>query len=125
MGRTTIDAFIIGERGIRAFSFLVDTGSTYVGLPLEDIEALGLPRVPGGEHQVMTATGFIEQDSYGGGVRIDEVRTPAIVIISPIPVIGYEVLENLRMKVNPITQEHEKIPDGEYSPPYRLSRIVN
>ena len=123
MGRTTIEAFIIGERGTRAFSFLVDTGSTYVGLPLEDIEALGLPKVPGGEHQVMTAMGFTEQDSYGAGVRIDEVHTPAIVTISPVPVIGYEVLENLRMKVNPVTQELEKIPDDEHSPPYRLSRI--
>ena len=47
MGRTTVEAVVTGENGVRRFEFLVDTDSNFVGLPLEDIEALGLYKIPG------------------------------------------------------------------------------
>ena len=120
MGRTTVEAFVTGERGTRCFNFLVDTGSTFVGLPLEEIEALGLPKIPGGALRVITALGVTENEAYGAGVRIGDDRTAATVVVTPIPLIGYEVLENLRMKVIPVTQQLEKAPEEELMPPYVL-----
>ena len=124
MGRTTVQALTIGPSGTRSFEFLVDTGSTLVGLPLEDIEALGLPMIPGGRRKVMTATGVIEQDTYGASIRLEGDSTPALVSEAPIPLIGFEVLENLRMKVNPVTQELEKASEDEHMPPYMPFRLV-
>ena len=109
-----------GESGIRSFEFLVDTGSNFMGLPLEDIEALGLYKIPDGRYRLMTGLGVMESDTYSASVRIGDDRAPAVVIVSPIPLIGFELLQSLRMKVNPITQELEKIPEGEGWPPFLL-----
>ncbi|MCY3545043.1 MAG: hypothetical protein OXH22_13545 [Chloroflexi bacterium] len=110
-----------GESGVRSFEFLVDTGSSYVGLPLDDIEALGLYKFPGGKFRLMTAMGIMESDSYAAQVRIGEDRAPAHVIVAPIPIIGYELLQKLRMRVNPVTQSLEKVPlDEEVFPPFLL-----
>ena len=124
MGRTVVQALAIGPNGTRWFDFLVDTGSTFVGLPIKDIEALGLPIVPGGRYEVMTATGVIEQDTYSSGIELDGNATPALVAESPVPLIGVEVLERLRMKVNPVTQELEKAGEDEHMPPYMPLRLV-
>lgn len=123
MGRITVQALAIGENGTRSFSFLVDTGSTYVGLPTEDIEALGLPLIPGGQRRTITDAGVVEKSTYGASIRLEGDTTAALVMESPIPLIGYEVLENLRMKVNPITQELEKAPPDEHMPPYVRTSI--
>ena len=120
MGRTTVEAFVTGEHGIRRFEFLVDTGSNFLGLPLEDIEALGLYKIPGGRYKLMTGMGMMESDTYSASVRIGDDRAPAAVIVSPIPLIGFELLQSLRMKVNPVTQELEKVPEGEGWPPFLL-----
>ena len=124
MGRTTVRALAIGQNGTRWFDFLVDTGSTYVGLPMDDIEALGLPMITGGRRKVMTTLGVIEQDTYAGAVRLEGDTTPMLVMESPVPLIGYEVLENLRMKVNPVTQKLEKAGEDEHMPPYMPFRLV-
>ena len=119
MGRTTVEAFVIGENGTRRFEFLVDTGSTFVGLPKEDIEALGLYKFPGGRFRLMTGMGVMESDTYGAQVRIGDDRAPAHVMVAPIPLIGYELLQNLRMRVNPVTRSLEKVPeDEEVFPPF-------
>ena len=121
MGRTTVEAFVTGENGIRRFEFLVDTGSTFVGLPLEDIEALGLYKFPGGKFRLITGMGVMESDTYSADVRIGDDHAPAYVIVAPIPLIGYELLQNLRMRVNPVTEKLEKVPeDEEVFPPFIL-----
>ena len=121
MGRTMVEAVVTGENGIRRFEFLVDTGSNSVGLPIEDIEALGLYKFPGGRFRLMTGLGVMESDTYSATVRIGEDRAPALVIVSPMPLIGFELLQTLRMKVNPVTQKLEKVPeDEEVFPPFIL-----
>lgn len=122
MGRTTVEALAIGDNGTRRFSFLVDTGSTYVGLPSQDIEALGLPLIPG-RRRTMTDAGVIEKSVYGASIRLEGDEAPALVMESPVPLIGYEVLENLRMKVNPVTRELEKAPPDEHMPPYTRALV--
>ena len=118
LGRTTVHALAIGPNGTRWFDFLVDTGSTFVGLPRGDIEALGLPIVLGGRRKVMTTIGVIEQDTYATAIQLEGDTTPALVTEAPIPLIGFKVLENLRMKVNPVTQKLEKAGEDEPMPPF-------
>ena len=122
MGRTTVEAFAIGPNGTRSLEFLVDTGSTLVGLPPEDIEALGLPMIHGGRRKVLTATGVIEQDTYSGAIELEEYGTAALVSECPVPLIGVEVLERLGMKVNTVTQKLEKAGEDE-DVPYMTLRL--
>jgi len=42
VGRTEVQAKVIGDKETREYTFLVDTGATYLALPMEEIEALGL-----------------------------------------------------------------------------------
>ena len=46
MGVTYAKGSITGQSEAREFNFLVDTGATWVGLPQDDIDALGLDTVP-------------------------------------------------------------------------------
>ena len=120
MGRTTVEAFVTGKNGVRSYDFLVVTGCNFMGLPLEDIEALGLYKFPGGRYKLTTALGVIDDETYAASVRIGDDSAPAIVAVSNIPFIGYWLLENLRMKFNPVTQKLEKAPENEIMPPYAL-----
>jgi len=124
MGRTEIQATVQGPNGTRRFTFLVDTGSTFLGLPMSDIEALGLPMIVGSRHRVMTAAAIIEEDSFSGAVRIGDEQMPAIVTEAPIPLIGYEILENMKFRVNPVSQELERVSDDKASPPFRLQKTL-
>ncbi len=123
MKQATVQALAIGENGTRSFTFLVDTGSTYVGLPPDDIEALGLPTIHGGRYKISTDAGIVERETYVASIQLDPDVAPAIVMESPVPTIGWGVLERLRMKVNPITQQLEKAPPDEHMPPYMRTSV--
>ncbi len=43
MGVTQVQARVFGENETREYTFLVDTGATYMALPMEEIERL-VPR---------------------------------------------------------------------------------
>ena len=126
MGRTFVDAVIYGPSGTRRYSFFVDTGAALMGLPIEEIEALGLPMVPDGQTRFLTATGVVEPDTYSitGRVIVDRPRGngfTAMVAPAPIPLIGYERLQNMRLRVNPVSEQVEDVPDDEVNhPPYFL-----
>ena len=126
MGRTTVEAIINGPSDTRRYSFLVDTGSALMGLPMEEIEALGLPKVPNRQARFLTATGIVELDTYTitGRVLVDRPRGngfSAMVAPAPIPLIGYERLQNMRLRVNPVTEQLEDVPDDVIDhPPYFL-----
>ena len=126
MGRTFVDITINGPLDSRTYSFLVDTGSALMGLPLEEIEALGLQQVPDGQARFLTATGIVELDTYAitGRVLADRPRGngfTAMVAPAPIPLIGYERLQNMRLRVNPVTEQLEDVPDDVIDhPPYML-----
>ena len=122
MGRTFVEATIIGSKATRDYSFLIGTGSTYMGLPVEEIEALGLTLIPDGKRRILTPTGIIEQESYWSLGRIEGKGFGAMVTPSPIPLIGYEILENMRFKVNPVTRKLEEVSDEELHPPYQLQK---
>lgn len=120
MGRTEVNAVIIGPQAEREFTFLVDTGSVFVGLPAGAIEELGLIRITGGSRRLVTANGIVERDTYGAYGRLEDQGFLATIVASPVPLIGYESLENMRFKVNPVTQTLERVGDEEIGPPYML-----
>ena len=63
MGVTTVQARVFGELKTREFSFMVDTGSTFLALPQEEIDALGLPRARG-TVKLVSATGLVDVPTY-------------------------------------------------------------
>jgi predicted aspartyl protease len=119
VGRTEVQAKVIGEKETREYSFLVDTGATYLPLPTEEIEALGL-RQGRGRLRLMSATGVVEVNTYFADGELMGQEFGAILVPASIPLIGYELLENLRFRVNPVTGEIEKMPHDDVHPPYLL-----
>ena len=121
MGRNEVDAVIIGPQREKGFTFLVDTGATYVGLTQADIAELGLAPIPEGKRRFVTASGVVERDTYSAYGRLEGQGFLATVMVAPIPLIGYELLQNMRYRVNPVTEEIEKVGDDEIHPTYIIS----
>ncbi len=119
MGVTTVQARVFGELGSRDYEFMVDTGSTYLALPVQEIEALGLS-LTGGTVRLMSATGWVDVPTYFVRGELKSQGFGAILVPAATPLLGYELLQNLRFKVNPVTHEIEKVPDDEIHPPYIL-----
>ena len=119
MGITQVSASVFGEKETREYEFIVDTGSTYLALPLEEIEALGLRRT-NGTVKLMSATGMVEVATYFAPGELLGQRFGAILVPAATPLLGYELLQNLRFKVNPVTHQIEKVPDDEIHPPFLL-----
>ena len=120
MGVTQVQATIFGEKEAREYTFMVDTGSTYLALPLEEIEALGLEGGEWGTVRFVSATGLVDVETYFARGELMGQRFRAIMVPAPTPLLGYELLQNLRFKVNPVTHEIEKVPDYEIYPPFQL-----
>ena len=80
----------------------------------------GLQPVVNGIFEVMTATGVTDIQAYGITGMIDGRGFVTMAMPSPIPLIGYELLEHLRYRVNPVTRRLERVPRGETAPPYML-----
>ena len=119
VGRTEGQDKVIGDNETREYTCLVDTGATYLSLPAEEIEALGL-RKGAGRLRLMSATGIVDGDTYFADGELMGQQFSAILVPASIPLIGYELLENLRFRVNAVTQEIEKVPEDEVHPPYLL-----
>ena len=119
MGVTTVQARVFGELETREFSFMVDTGSTFLALPQEEIDALGLPRARG-TVKLVSATGLVDVPTYFVNGELRGQEFGAILVSAATPLLGYELLQNLRFKVNPVTHEIEKVPDDEIHPPFML-----
>ena len=118
MGVTEVQARVFGANETREYTLMVDTGSTYLGLPQEEIEFLGLPQGLG-IVRLMTATGIAEVSPYFANGELNGQTFSALLVPMEAPVVGYELLQNLRYKVNPVTHEIEKVPDDVRHPPFR------
>ena len=120
MGRTFVTATINGPSATSDYSFLIDTGASLMGLPMAEIEALGLDPVPNGRRRFVTASGVVEFDTYiiTGTVRNRGFST--MVVPAPVPLMGYEMLQSMRFRVNAVNEELEDVPEDEIHPPYLL-----
>ena len=114
-----VQAKVIGELETREYSFMVDTGSTFLALPQEEIEALRLERSLG-VVKLMSATGLVDVPTYFVNGELMGQEFGAILVPAATPLLSYELLQNLRFKVNPVTHQIEKVPDNEIHPPYQL-----
>ena len=117
MGLTKVQATIIGENDTKEYLVVVDTGATYWGLLMEEIESLGL-QPSTGIIRVLTVTGVVEMDSYFAVGELNGERFGAMLIPTAEPLLGYELLQNLRYKAHPVTHEIERVPDDERHPPF-------
>jgi predicted aspartyl protease len=106
-GETHIEAVIIGENSQGKYDLLVDTGATYVGLLPEQISGLGLHYI--GEQEFGRAKGKVTQKIYSGWLQYASQRIPVIITTQSIPVIGYQALEALEVKVNPVDRKLEPV----------------
>ena len=122
MGRTEVDAVIIGPQGEREFTFLVAHSFFYVGLPAAEIEDLGLVEVPSGAREFRTAAGPVSKKTYGAFGRLQGQGFCATVITTNIPLIGYSLLENLRFRINPDTRQLERLGPDEFGLPFLVSQ---
>ena len=119
MGVTQVQARVSGEKETREYTFLVDTGATYMALPMEEIEALGLEPT-GASLRLMSATGLVELETYFARGELMGSRFAGLAVPASTCLIGYELLENLRFRVNPVGQVIERVPDDEFHPPFLL-----
>ena len=72
------------------------------------------------EYTFLVDTGIVEADTYFADGELMGQEFGAILVPASTPLIGYELLENLRYRVNPVTQQIEKVPEDEVHPPYLL-----
>ena len=93
-----------------------------MGLPVEEIEALGLYMVRNGRRSFPTAAGRVQQDTYHIAGEIMGRGFGTIVAPMPIPVVGYQMLQDMRFKVNPMTEQLEDDED-DLAGPYMLTAI--
>ena len=94
----------------RKLKVLVDTGATFVVLPPELAEEIGMPRSGKKWFKVRLANGEEVQAETGSVIiTIDGREAPATAIIleGAEPLLGVEALEGLGLKVNPSTGELE------------------
>ena len=122
MGRTEVEAVIIGPQREREFTFTVAPRFFYVGLPAEEIEDLGLVEIPSGAREFRTAAGPVSKNTYGVFGRLQGQGFCATVVTTNIPLIGYSLLENLRFIINPDTRQLEPLGPDELGPPFLVSQ---
>ncbi len=123
MGRTSVNGTIFGPLDTKQYSFFVDTGAAMMGLPMEEIQALGLETVIDGKRVFLTANGRVELDTYYIRGNIWGRGFGAMVAPSPVPLVGYEMLQDMRLKVNQVTEELEEVLDEDLGPPYMLIAV--
>ena len=112
MGRTDVQAKIIGEKETREYTFLVDTGATDSLAPRQSLEAIGLaPKgrriyelADGSELVMDVTTADIEfmGDIVGGTIIMgaDDAE----------PLLGVTALESVGIEVDPVNQRLKRLP---------------
>lgn len=94
-----------------------------MGLPAEEIEGLGLDVVINGRRSFLTANGRVLQDTYHIAGEIMGRGFGTVVAPMPIPVVGYQMLQDMRFKVNPTTEQLEDDSDDDLGGPYMLTAM--
>ena len=107
MGRTYARASINGKTFRWDFTFLVDTGATWIGLLETDIAALGLEEVPNGIVEIETGNGAIQRQTYFATGTLEGVAFADKVVPAPQRLIGYKLLQELGFVVNLVEERIE------------------
>ena len=122
MGITQVQAKILGEYEEREYTFIVDTAATYIRGPApggDSSDSVYGP--PVATVRLMSATGLVDVETFCCHGRTSRGQKFAgVVVPSSSHLLGYELLQNLRYRVNPVSHDIEKVPDDEMYPPYLL-----
>lgn len=100
MGVTFANGRIDGGFGSRHYTFLVDTGSTWMTLPQTEIDQLGLEQIPDQIAQIETATELIETPFYRATGTLEGVPFQSRIVPARRPMVGYELLQSLGFVVD-------------------------
>ena len=121
MGVTYAKGSITGRAEVREYDFLVDTGATWVGLPQDDIDALGLDTVPNAGATLMMADGTVNRTPiYIAVGMLEGTGFVNGAVPTAVPLVGYKMLQDLGFKVDLVNERIEPRPDGEVGPPFLL-----
>ena len=104
MGITYSKGTIIGKSETREYDFLVDTGSTWLTLPPQDIIELQLDRIEGQEAIIETPTDIIRRPFYSVTGTMEGVPFADRIVPANRPMVGYELLQRLGFVVDLVSE---------------------
>lgn len=110
MGETRVKIRVFGQKGTKDVEAIVDTGATFSKIPIAIAEEIDLEARY--ETEVELADGRrINRKLSLAEISLEGRRRPVLVALSSNgehPLVGYTALENLELKVNPVTRRLEK-----------------
>ncbi len=116
MGERRAIVKVYGSSGWKEIDALVDTGATFTKIQASVAQEIGIE--PKYDTTVELADKRLVQRKLGlAEIEFDGIRRPVLVVVSPDteePLLGYTALENLELKVNPVTRKLEKARAIEY-----------
>jgi clan AA aspartic protease len=108
VGYTKIKGIVSNPRRTKALEleFLVDTGASYMVIPLDIAKDLGLELTMKTRATLANKT-EVEADYSSVYVKVmdREVPVPVLVIDSPMPLLGVFTLQALGLEVDPVREE--------------------
>jgi len=116
MGETRVRVKLYGIRGWKEIEALVDTGATFTKVQESVAREIGVD-LKYDTTVEMEDKRLVQRKLGLAEIEFDWIRRPVLVAVSPDteePLIGYTTLENLELKVNPVTRKLEKTKPIEY-----------
>ena len=101
MGKTYARCSIDGRTFRWDFTFLVDTGATWIGLPQIYIDALGLEPIPDAVVPIETGNGVVEKQLYNVTGTLEGAEFLGVAVDAPQFLVGYTLLQELGVIVDP------------------------
>ena len=115
MGETRARVKVYGNSGWKEIDALVDTGSTFTKIRASFAREIGIE--PKYDTTIEFAKRLVQRKLGLAEIEFNGIRRPVLVAVSPDteePLLGYTTLENLELKVNPVTKKLEKAQAIEY-----------
>ena len=112
MTQVCAEARLIGTKGHREIeSLLVDTGATFTVLPRDLLEEVGASRVPTQAKLELGDGRSVNAEVYAVVIAIEdrEGATLAVTFAGSKSVLGVRSLEDLGLKVNPVSGSLESV----------------
>ena len=101
MGKTYASGRIDGKTFRWDFTFLVDTGATWIGLPQIYIDALGLDPIPDAVVAIETGNGLVNKQLYNIRGTLEGAAFLDVAVDAPRFLVGYALLQELGFVVDP------------------------
>ena len=117
MGKTFARGIINGRSASLEFSFLVDTGATWLSLSSDAITELGLEVISGQVAEIVTPTDILYLPFYRASGALESVPFDARVVPAYRLMVGYELLQRLGFVVDLVSERIVLRTEREANPP--------